>query len=565
MSPKAKENEPEFVRVLVFMDVSAPDLVDAAAAAKSSVATALHELPELPARLFVRVLVHGYQVEARSQLGSECTAYDRPPHGLAPQLVSTTRLASSVAYTPADPAALAAFVEQSQRERPPQFEGGESRTTLFVWGHGQGVGSRLGRAVDIRPAREGRLPPQVEPPSLLNAGAAAGRNAVAALKAALLKGEARRPPLDLLVFDSCLMASAEVAFECRGLARFVIASQSFVARPGMELGGSIAEYLTVYHQHQGAARAAAKALVNRAGSLRSGAHEITLIQPTPDPPSEQPRQASPNALSIAAGLARWAENLSREASRPASPDLGYEAPQAWPAAIAGVAELAPLFKQQPWFALAWAFTHLLRWASADADECPRLLAAFERTRYTKVRQFLDLKDLARQVHLHSRLAPLQLVALELMRELEERDDGFVVRWRVFEGHEEKQRHGGVSIYCPWFEATGPDEFDASVDHEVYRQLELPRRTSWAGFMLGPLGARLSGRQERLRQAEQAAFAAEARWIRVLREALCGDDACSDAGRPGGPIGRLVKGSGPQAREDDLGGPVKGSGPQAQTD
>jgi len=590
----------EYVKVLVFMDVGSPNLVDASAQAQASILTALKQIARhVKRRLFVRVLVHGYQTQNAVEIDSKLLYFDRDPlpqpqppppppaaaaeahHGLSWGGTDDRR---APAFT-ADGEALKAFVMASLAEVPPGEDPNHPppfRTLLFLWGHGEGVGNRLERAHDAGGSAV-RLPASVAGAGLLGCGGAE-ESPLRKLRAIPQPDDRNgqpRPVFDLLVFDSCLMATSELAFECKDLSRFVIASQSFVMRPGLSLGRSIAEYLVAIDNSVllqvdrdarpalGATRAkgehapsepgkdpvldAAKAVIDTAGELHSGADQLTLFRVEKQVTDAGPLQAH-EALSrwIVVSLAAI-DGTSPRAPRPQPGNHGpYQPPNVWEPLVDSFQ--SALSTNYPSYGVFAAFSHLLRWASADEDEYPRILVAFENALYVKVRQFLDLKDLARQIYHYSRLTPLRIVALELMRELEERDDGFVVRWRATIGEDDKKRYGGVSVYCPWFEAHGSEEFDGVVEHDVYRALDLPHLTGWAGFVLGSMYEVTAG--ERERDARRGRWRAEqdGRWLRLLKDVIC--ECCCHGGPrdDGGLPSGLVKGSGPQ-------GDVKGSRPQ----
>ena len=604
-SPFAPE---EFVKILVFMDVSSPDLVDAAAQAQASIVTALRNLEGVKRRVFVRVLVHGYQSENAVEIDSRLLRFDRPHDAPKEALVWGSNNECRAPVVPADGEALRQFVIQSLLEPTADdtkaTKGKKAkdeaiprpfRSVLFLWGHGEGVGNRLERAEGSKGASSERLPASVVGTSLLGARSS-DCSALRMLRDVPAHLNWRGPIFDLIVFDSCLMATAELAFECRDLSRFVIASQSFVMRPGLRLGTSVAEYLaTIEHSallqphgkggpQAGAPRVpptsdasavgtttrrladypigidpgldAAKAIIDTAGDLHSGADQLSLFR-------VQPRMipAGTPSLNDHDSLARWiAITLDLIRNNKCSPESllrsgPYSPPNVWEPLV-GRLDLG-LSRRYPFFGVFAAFCHLLRWASADLDEHPRIVTAFRNALFVQARQFLDLKDLARQVYHYSRLVPLRLVALELMREMEERDQGFVVRWRATISESDKKRYGGVSLYCPWFEAQGTREFDAVVEHDVYMDLDLPRLTGWAGFVLGPMYDSTAGQRERAERCAQIERSQDRRWLRLLKEAIC--DCCPPgAGSP--PMDRdqlgPLKKEGPQ-------GDIKGSGPQAQ--
>jgi Clostripain family len=613
--PEGRDFNDGYTRVLVFMDVSTPDLVPAASAALAGITTALQRF-KTKKRLLVRVLVHGYQIQGTTEVGSKIVRYDRPWQSCPdpPELSWQAATDGLGAYLPADPAALEDFVAGMLNDpilpAPLANEPRKFGAILFIWGHGQGVGHRLERARDVDAFRgANRLTPEVVRPSLLNVSRARGTSAKAlcrALKAARDPNFERRK-LDVLILDSCLMGSVEALYEFRQVARFAIASQTLVERPGLNLGKGIVEYLagverlpldsklqehfdeegrpTVEKSPDSAPRVTddaclqgAKRIVGFTGALHSGASHLTLVRleryrhkvqprlmecsatrPSPSWEGQGKPAATEEAKSLATHVCDSLEQLIQsQRQQQASRKLGYQPLDICARLLRDVESSSSELWNRPWLTLFWLFTILLRWASADAEEAPRILTAFRRAYFVKVRQFLDLKDLARQIHEYSRFEPLQVVALDLMRELEQRDDGFVVLWRAVIPEAEKTHYSGVNVYCPWFDAQGPDEFDVVVEHGPYSKLTLPRVTGWAGFALGPIYDRQKERSAWERRLEDA----ERRCRDLLlasSQTKCGcggHDAPSTRDFKGsGPQGDGVKGSGPQAD-------VKGSGPQA---
>jgi hypothetical protein len=588
-----------FTKVLVFMDVSSPDLLAASAAAQEDIKAALDRL-QTTRRVFVRVLVHGYQL-GLTDVDSTLVSYDRDPLPAdgppAPEAMKprsgirrTPQGEQKAAYVPADPTALMDFVEASLLEK--YDDGGPYRSILFIWGHGQGVGTRLqaprgpvaGRAAQ-------RLPATVDRPSLLNVGGFEDHSAVEAVKTALANVRRRESvpgtpvpaarglvagKFDLIVLDSCLMAAAELAFEFREVTSLLIASETFVERPGMNLGLSIAEYLsgTEFGSIVGTSRIVvdtsrpleravegAKRIIDLAGALRTGASQMTLFRLRPQVAQQETSTHDPGSALPFPAVMFWSTFIRPQKRH--EEGSAYRSPSA---AEALQRCLCPndSFLGYGWFGLFWAFTQLIRWASADADEYPRIVAAFRRTVYGKARQFLDLKDLARQVHQYSRLRPLQIIALELMRELEEHDSGFIVRSRALTDGKDKARYGGVSIYCPWFRAEQPGEYDSLVDHDVYRQLALPKQSNWAGFVLGPLYAPVAGQFAVKGHGPSTSANLSPELLRTLQQLLRADASSGRPDRPTNPnLGTL--GDGGDSAGDDDGGDPKGAGPQAGMD
>lgn len=554
-------------RVLVFMNVSTPDLVEPARAAKTALESALksyfdHNRTPDDQQTKVRVLVHGYQLQDQTEIDSVVYRYDCDGGGLT----ISWRPDQCAPYLPGDPQALFRFARQGFNE--PAF--GPWRCMLVLWGHGQGVAGRLTPSLDALGGGPRALPPRVDRPSLLNFGELPDQTIADGLEKELARQEkepgksphgcltqtaeqrALRPPrFDIVVFDSCLMATIEQAYQYREVADYLIASQTFVGRPGLNLGAAVVEYLKVRIDEPGLEVAeyqaksapsrqgtpissltkpavidAAKNIVNLAGDLKSGADQLTLLRLTGIPEGAAQRHS---------GLARHGHGFLRSAVERVRTDecgslANFDAMSVltplvdFPSGRAprGQEDFAPeAFERRPWLGLLWAFAHLLRSATGDRRENPRILAAFQRTRYLRVRQFLDLRDLARQVHLYSRFVPLQLVALELVRELQQNDDGPVVLWRALVSDKQRERMGGVSVYCPWFEARGYEEVDAVVDHAAYEALDLNTTTCWSGFVLGPTYAQTRLATSARRRRRRRELAERLELLRLVRAACRG--------------------------------------------
>ncbi len=415
-------------RILVFMATSTRSLIDPARAAlpalRGAVKYALRTDPADGHERVVkaRVFVAGYQLEAGIELGTWTFTVDA---------VGTSQFSfgwpdPKPDYIPGDYTALGDWLSQALREDPPDSV---DSTVLIVWGHGAGV------AID----------PQFIDALKKNARPQGGNCA--------------KPAVDIVVLDSCLMASIELAHEFRPLTRYLIASQTLVSlepggSPGVNLGEIASAFLaedawraagespsTSTHRH---VSAAANGIVNIIGDSRSGAQQLTLFQ---------------------------LESLGEIGNHGALP--------ADKLTSLSVGELLGLFS-----------TRLID-AVEDSNEQPRLLEAFRRAAFLRVRQFVDLQDLARQVHLRSRSVPLQRVALALAHALEPSAGGFIVRNRtVVAAGLERRRFSGVTIYCPWFladtDVLAAPAINVLADHDAYRRLDCPRETQWAEFVLGSL-------------------------------------------------------------------------------
>lgn len=461
------------IKMLVFMAISSRALLDPARAALAALEDDFRKLAE-PRNRVVRVLLHGFKLGADDEPGVETLTIG---DGGQPEPYTDRP------YVPGDTGVLQEWLGEELKGTSP------TQTLLVIWGHGQGVGGLLQAA---------RAGDDENRPTLLDIGGLAERDVARAIDAALPTdakswdtGVPGRKPLkarlDLLVLDSCLMAGVELAFEFRNVARYLVASQVLVEFPGLSLG-------SVLRQFQDAASAkpeqvgliAGRGIVNLVGESLSGAQQLTLFNLVP---LYSPQADLDSALGdISLGIIRLMDLIEAECG---SPPTGAD--RDITAGIKRFAKSAGL----PLFAWLWAFSQLLRWAIADSRERRRLVRAFERASFGPVRQFVDLGNLARQVHRYSRFGLLQRAALEVSKRLREAKSNepepqtFVVRWRASLKLEDKRRFSGVSIYCPWFEAPptrpgAPPVFDALVDHDNYRSLALPAALRWSDLVLGTM-------------------------------------------------------------------------------
>lgn len=486
-------------RILVFMATSTPRLIDTARAAIVTLREGLSKVYQRnkdavdsgAQRVEVYVRVHGHQVEGDVEQDSTEFKLLLSRQWQPASPVRWSRPVPSevvdLAYIPGDVSAIGQWV----RKRMEDAQGLDS-TMLVVWGHGEGVGSRLNVPLDEGVGVRGSGPDAVARPGLLNVAGLPDRPLAAALADAITSADAR--PLDLLVFDSCLMAGAELAFEFRKVAEFIVASQAFVGTgpgaPGLNLGAVVQAFAQNRtcpasqrvsakkrdQERRRRVRAAGRDILDLIGETRSGAQQLTLFQLQADAASD-----------LAGRIPDLLRTLKDVVDNPRPDEV-----------IRGCASFEELF---------WLFARLLCQGSANPAERQRILIAFQEASYGPARQFLDLQDLARQVQQVSRFPALQHVAhalTEVLKPQEDDDqDSLIVDRRAGLRLEEKQRVSGVTVYCPWFEAdpdSDPPAFDVLVDHDSYRALELPLLTGWADFVLGPLYDATAGERQRQRQA-----------------------------------------------------------------
>lgn len=479
-------------KILIFMSTTTRSLVDLARNAQVRVRQALEEARLEAGRMVeVHVLVHGYQIEGVHDLGSMkftfTIAHQKP-------LTWDWPGTADITYVPGDETVVADWV----REKLPSSAASPIDSTMLVfWGHGAGIGTTL--------SLPRRLPggtTHATRPCEIDVAGAFRDHAVARHLAAQLEcvpHEQQKQKIDILVFDSCLMAGMELAHEYRELARYLVASQTLVETapagpPGLNLGGVVSAFIND-RAWGGPTRLAVTAaeIADVVGDSRSGAQQLTVVRLDGDSDERHVdvarawlrQQRDDNS-----GASQHLQDARRAFEKPAEGALARPLTSAIRAAAKALQGASDGSEKVDVTGLLWLFTRLLSEASFDHDERQRIIAAFRATAYVRVRQFLDLRDLARQVHETCRHRLLQLVALHLVTELAPRRDGFVVAHRAALRLEDKLRLGGVTVYCPWFKASGDGPFgpafDVTIDHGRYRALRLPDVTGWSDFVFGPL-------------------------------------------------------------------------------
>jgi hypothetical protein len=439
----------------------------------------------------VHGLVHGYQLEGGDGFGSSRFSITLHDDLLMP-LASDSKLS----FIPGDETEVAEWVTDSL-----STEKGESldSTMLVFWGHGSGVGTTL---TVPRSVPSGSSNVAIRRPCLMNIGGLKDGALVRELSDQVPpRRDTKR--FDILVFDSCLMAGAELAFEYRDLASYVVASQALVeAAPGGAPGLNMGEVLTAFLKEaawrgpdgaRGDVAGAATDIAELVGDGRSGAEQLTVFA------LAESRWDGACAAKVRAAADEWLSQHRLDLENAELRARNIELLQGGkrerkPADRPRILRAAELLKDKakdlgvP--GLLLLFARLLTEASFEPAERQRILLAFRGASFRGARQFLDLRDLARQVHQICQNRLLQLVALALFSELGPREDGFVLAHRAAVPLREKGRLSGVSIYCPWFRARGtdaePHTFDVSIDHARYRRLNLPETTGWADFVFGPL-------------------------------------------------------------------------------
>ena len=497
----------------------------------------------------IDVLVHGYQTGGALEIGSSRFSY-RLDHELD---LTRSASATTLGFVPGDETMIAEWVFDTLSPEKPRRNEELDSTMLIFWGHGAGVGTTL-TLPDSAPGRA--VPEAVPNPGLLNIGglkdAALARRLGKTLRGVKQMNSGR---IGVLVFDSCLMSGAELAYEYRDLADYVVASQTLVeTAPGGPPGLNLGEVVTAFvkdttwgpapRDPRSDLREAATQIAELVGDRRSGAQQLTAFDVKGQ--YQESKDGAPSWLETAD---RWLEMhaLERE-SEFLLDEIRFarlkkrRVPAARPMFVRAAAALEASKRTLGIDGLLWLFARLLSEASFDPGERERILVAFRNAAYRNVRQFLDLRDLASQVLQSSQNRLLQLVALALVAELTPASQSFVVAHRLAAPLQEKIRSSGVSIYCPWFRATnGPGEprvFDVTIDHARYRKLDLPRITGWADFVFGPLFERTSGERpaaEPIDTAVRQAEPAHACVLARLLQSLWGPGCASGSAVPGGVV------------------------------
>jgi Clostripain family len=530
-----KPPERSVKRILIYMATSARNLVGLAREAQIRILRALDDAllqdrdPKRgrygdggDRRVVVNVLVHGYQLDGSDDLGSMEFEFTLEA-GVSERRVRK----GSLSYVPGDETVVAQWIRDRLDAAPGAGKPARVDSTMLVfWGHGLGVGTTL--TVPTRVERFGGSD-AIRRPCLSNIGGF-GDSALARQidqRLGVARGGGRvvaegalpaesGPPFDILVFDSCLMAGAELAYEYRALARYLVASQTLVdtapaGPPGLNLGSVVRTFLK-----DGAWQSSCESKGRRCIGRDLGEVAAEIAELVGDEKSGARQLTAFNLQKLCVDVEyeirtardwleehrpdREAERLrgQLEAARKAGPegvDKGSQTAiaQGSQTAItiaADALEGKVAYGEVGIAGLVWLFTRLLNQASFDPEERARIVVAFRSAYFVSVRQFLDLRDLARQVHRVCQDRLLQIAALALVTELAPKEDAFVVAHQVAATLEEKERLSGVSIYCPWFRThpglslTRP--FNVTIDHGRYRELGLPDVTGWSDFVFGPL-------------------------------------------------------------------------------
>ncbi len=309
----------------------------------------------------------------------------------------------------------------------------ERKTLLVLMGHAQGVASAISTAGSPHYSVVGASGFGYNPISGDVLSASDIALAIRSAKASV--GGMRSPKLDLLAFDSCYMSAAEAAFELRGTADYLLASQSALPLAGFDytaLGNAFAF---------GPASAidVARALLEQTGTQPDAPTTLTLINLHEDVQTAFARLLADLASALQAELGLSAVNRT-----------------------------------------------------ANRAEWVRIRAAFENAAWHRVRQFIDLPDLCTLLMRYCRSRAIRTAAHALLNLLETRKPaldearprGVADNYLTHEAQSliidtrsaPPWSFGGLSIFCAWLLPT-PEEaqagaWNAALGQRAYRDFKM---------------------------------------------------------------------------------------------
>lgn len=297
-----------------------------------------------------------------------------------------------------------------------QDEQSTERKMLVLWGHSQGVASALSSAGSPLYTSLGRGGFGYSP---ITGDALTAKDISRAITDAGAGGSGgNNPAIDLLAFDSCFMSTSEAAYELRGKAKYLLASQSAIPLAGFDytaLGNTFAvpppsdsKDRTVVH--------VAVELMNQVGQDPDAPRTLALVNLHEE---------------VQEGFRERLQKLTDE--------------------LLGALGLDPAHPEK----------------EGNRAEWMRIRAAFEQATWHQVRQFVDLADLCRRLLNFCRETPLRQAAMDMVGLLENRSPKLgttVVNWNeaslvVDTRSAPPWLFGGLSIFCGWLVPT-PEEADA---------------------------------------------------------------------------------------------------------
>lgn len=451
--------------VLFYLDIESPELLEPA---KAELLELLQ--PEVDARIGVFVQLTGLQFEGRNFRGTR--RYQIKNRSLC-ELPGVRNYRRSSARSLKD------FIVEVLRDQKPRLDAATTRKLLVIWGHGAGVGLGLepllgGRTVRRALGQLTRASPQ-ERVYRVAQGATQGQQFfkqqfVGASTASILSGAVdvstatvledalleaahlqklppaqRSPaPFDLVIFDSCFMSSAEVAYQLRKVTRYFIASQGTLGFPGLDL----TRLLVAVRD----AAAMGRAQTGRAPDAEKDKYLLELCKRIVD-----------QAIELDAG----ALGLSLYRLQQLGKRIKHD-PATNPASDAGVRRFRDALRE---------LVEALRLGVWRADLRRQIRDAFRDASTLDVRQFIDLADLA--TRLQSVVGDALDDATRIRRAAEELEK-LLADPKLFLAYHQARRRAsgqeqGVSIYSPWFQASDgprPRGRDVRVDVGVYSRLDL---------------------------------------------------------------------------------------------
>lgn len=276
--------------------------------------------------------------------------------------------------------------------------------------------------------------------------------------------------LDLVGFDACFMAMAELAYELRKKVCFLLAPQASIGLQGWHY-----DLLLDHILHGSEGGSCQKAPIDPSTLGQRAIQQVGL------------RSSSPQSLT----LLKLRERKSPEAAESDRPRMP-------------IVEVRDKFK-----VLVTELIDALGDPHAEMNLRHQVLAAFDSALWAGARQFLDLHDLCRQLATRIPVPCVRKAALDVSTALNELvvDQLSTLDLPL----------GGVSIYCPWVRAT-MDEVDGGVrnvevDLFTYLGLRFVWSTRYWALILHPSNLVPAERhwiRREVRESTRAA-AAEAAW------------------------------------------------------
>jgi len=481
--------------VLIYMDISGPELVEPAKAEIFELLAANFDAPgDLPATASVQVIVQttGFLLDGRSSRGTrryriaDGRLIDLSPREVGAKFGERESLQS----LPPDPfrgefnypistgQSLDALVFDGWKSGAPKAK----RRMLILWGHGAGVGVGLDlttlspssnfddslpldfqaiaarfRAQDLA-SRSKWISPQYIPlqkPQRPGQERQPGINAMTSAVIEEAMGRAgvnlEKDRFDVVVFDSCFLSSAEMAFQVRKITRYFVASQGMIGFPTLDLT-RVLRSIQARGLEEADLLELGKSIVDQALDASSSAVGLSLfrchVEGWGDPPWDFMLRLRGLVAALRFGI--WIPELRED-----------------------------------------------------------IREAFRAAAFVEVRQFVDVVDLAvrlQKCREPRRPAPIKYTPIdsELFRQVDsfERDIceklsseirltarnlvNLLATPNGFLAYHQSRRlptaaEQGISIYVPWFrsEAGGAN---AKVDPDIYANLDLSRYSRWPDFI-----------------------------------------------------------------------------------